>query len=373
MAGPLYFLAGGGTAGHINPALSIGAAIQREDPNAKVYYMVTEDGLEKDMVAESGQASLQISASELPKDFGSLLRFIGKTSCGLWSSIALIRKYKPNAVIGTGGYVGAPMLLAAKWMKVPILIHEQNSIPGRSNRQMASFAKSICLSFEGSESYFSASEQERCVLTGNPIKKLFFERKREECRRELGLSEDTELIVIMGGSLGSRRINQAVGALPHLPEWNDFLREHPKLMICLSGGSVNSRFLEDIPEDESHIQSHNYIDSTLWMPAADLLVGRAGAGFLMETAACGVPSILIPFPQAADGHQKANAEVFVDHGASIMIEDELLDGKRLLEALKELMSRREMLKEMGAAAYKLATPRAAEDIAAECRRIAATR
>lgn len=365
-----YFLGGGGTAGHINPALRIGEALQEADPSASVYFVVSEEGLERQMVADAGQNMLTISAAELPRGLSSVFRFLIKTVKGFFRSCIFIRKYRPKAVIGTGGYVGAPLIAAAAFCGVPILLHEQNTIPGRSNRRTARFAAAVCLSFAGSERWFGKSEQSRCVLTGNPVNRAFFDAQKEECRRRLNIPPEAELVVIMGGSLGAKSINEAVNGLPFLPEWESLTREHPDLLICLSGGRVNSRFLREMPAGEQRILVYPYIDSSLWMPASDLLVGRSGAGFLMEAAASGVPSVLIPFPQAADGHQLENARVFEREGASVLVGDHELSSSRLLEMIRSILADPEKKRRMSAAARELARPDAAKEIAAIAQKLA---
>lgn len=368
--GNCYFLGGGGTAGHINPALRIGEALKEIDPQADIYFIVSEDGLERKMVAEAGEEMLTISASELPHDFTSFFRFVVKTVKGIFRSLSLIRKHQPKVIIGTGGYVGAPLIVAARLCGVPILLHEQNAIPGKSNRRMAKFASAVCLSFAGSEAWFKPAEQKRCVLTGNPVKSSFFKADKGACRRELGVAEDAELVVIMGGSLGAKSINEAVNGLPGHPDWVLLTGEYPNVMLCLSGGSVNSRFLREMPEDENRIKIYPYIDSSLWMPAADLLVGRSGAGFLMEAAATGVPSVLIPFPKSADGHQLKNAQTFEAAGASVIVQDEELNSQILAQTIRSILSDKEKRNRMSLASGNLSKPDAAKDIALIARSVA---
>lgn len=368
-----YFLSGGGTAGHVNPALAIGRALLDAEPDAKLFYFVSHDGMEKEMVSKAGFETIEISADIFPVKKRDWPRFLRRTIGGIFRTLKMIRRYRPRAVIGTGGYVAAPMIFAAKMSKVPIILHEQNAYPGRANRYLSKSAKAVCMSFPGTEVHFAKKVQKRCTVTGNPINRRFFEADKAWCREQLDLSDRTELIVVMGGSLGARSINEAVEKLFDLPAWKAFEDRHPYCLICLSSGKVNTRFLTKKGEQNPRLIVKDYILSPVWMPAADLLVGRAGAGFLAETAASAKASVIIPFPQAIEDHQTLNAQVFEKHGAAVCIKDSEFNAEALLKALTQLLENPELRERMERAAADLAKPNAARDIAAIVRGVSGGR
>ena len=359
-----YVFAGGGTAGHVNPALAIAVAVKAKRPSCEIHFAVTPEGLEKTMLKKEPWPTFQITASALPSGFRTFPRFFLRTLRGIREAAAQLKKIRPLAVVGTGGYVCAPLIVAAKLLNIPILLHEQNAYPGRANRLLSRLADCICLSFKGSEKFFPDGVKGRTRLCGNPVKRAFFETNSAEARAELGLDAETELCVVLGGSLGARRLNEAVEALAENSNWQALCSRHPKLLLCLSGGSVNKCFLHGSVDEQARIRVADYLDTRLWMPAADLLIGRAGAGFLMETAASGKASILIPFPQAANDHQRRNAQVFVESGASLLLEDSEVNAESLSRLIAQLMDDEEKRQKMAAAALELACPQAAEDIAA---------
>ena len=360
----VYILAGGGTAGHINPALAVAEAMKRKSPDAEILFFTTSDGIEDSMVREAGYPALRVFAGSLPTRLYQWPAFIAVTVAGVIRAMIHLKKHRPKAVLGTGGYVITPLAIAAHILRIPLYLHEQNAIPGRANRLFSSLSRGIFLTFSESQDYFPPSKI-AFYLSGNPISLRFRETDQQRSRQKLGLPEDETLVLILGGSLGSKAINQAVQAFPETPGWEKIKKEIPDLHIVLSGGRVNKRFIDREGSQLDSIDIYEYIDTAEWMPAADLLVGRSGAGFLMETAACGKPSLLIPFPAARDDHQRLNAEVFEASGAARILPEEEMNPERLIEEISELISDRGLWEAMGKAASRLARPEAADMIAEE--------
>lgn len=362
-AGSTYIFAGGGTAGHINPALSVAAALRNLDPQAEILFFVSPEGLESELVAQAGFAQTEINCAAIPLQKTSYPKFFLQNYQGYREARKLLKQKPVKAVLGTGGFVSFPLLMAAHKEGIPSFMHEQNAYPGRANRFLSRYCQAICLTFPGSEKFFPENLPGSFVLTGNPIHPDFFLNKQESVRAQLQVSEDCELVVAVGGSLGARSLNLAVEGLVAEEKWQDFLQAHPNFLLVLSTGKVNYRFLQSQESPDPHIRYTSYLDTKVWLPAADLLIGRSSAGFLSESAAAAKASILVPFPQAAEDHQTANAQVFLDRGASVLVKDDQLDSRRLLAVLQELLADKPKLQAMSQAAGSLAKPQAAETLA----------
>lgn len=345
-----FLIAGGGTSGHIYPAIAIADRIKHDCPDSIIEFCGTERGLEYDLVPKAGYQIHPIRASGLPsrlsiKLIKAVLNFIsGRRSC-----ITLIRKFKPDAVIGTGGYVCSPLISAARKMHVPIFLHEQNAFPGRSNRMMSKWAHTVCTGFPGMEEYFPKAA--RVVCTGNPVRDVFSKTNRKEARDLLHIADDEFLILAMGGSLGSKTINDAVLGLPQ------YLKNY-KIRIVLSAGKQQ---YSGIPEAArvtgGNLEIKEYISDThIYMYAADLIVCRAGAITCAEIAAVGVPSVMIPYPFAAGDHQTYNARIFEEKGAGILVKDQVLSTEKLAESIVPIITDNELRSRMRSKAIELHHP-----------------
>ena len=358
----VYFIAGGGTAGHVNPALAIAEAIKEREADSRSVFFVTKNGVENEMTKKAGFEQIIMEADRLPKGIGQALKFGHSSLSGYKTCIRAIEKYKPDAVIGTGGFVCGPLLLAASKRKVPYLIHEQNAFPGRANRFFSKKASAVCISFESSREYFE--QNNHVFYTGNPIKKIFFEMTSEKAREALNIPSEKFLVLIMGGSLGAMPINKAIIEIFKDNLWQKMKIKYPELMLAISTGPRNYQDIKnDLSEyDLTDVHIEKYLDSTLWLPASDLYVGRAGASSAFESAATGTATIFLPYPYAADNHQYYNAKAFSTNNAAILMEDRDFNGKILLDQIRFLIENRSILFDMQKKAKANAMPNSASQI-----------
>ena len=352
------FLAGGGTSGHIHPAVAIADELKKQDPSCEVLFCGTEKGLESQIIPKMGYPFEVIRAAQLPmkiskKTFKAVKEFLaGRKMCR-----KLIREGKPDVVVGTGGFVCSPLIAAAHKEKVPIVLHEQNAFPGRSNRMMSRYAKTVCTSFPNLDHYFN--KKAKIVFTGNPIRGVFSTVERDACREKLGLAEKDTLILAMGGSLGARTVNSAIVELAKVIT-------DPNVRIILSVGKQRYKeVMEEAKDWPKSIEVFEYIsDPEVYLAACDLFIGRAGAITCAEVQAVGAPSVLIPYPYAAQDHQTYNAKSFEDAKAGILLPDDQAVEK-LPGIVKDLLSDKERLASMRKNARDLAIYDAASRICDE--------
>ncbi len=357
------FLAGGGTSGHIHPAVAIADELKKQDPSCQVLFCGTEKGLESQIIPKMGYPFEVIRAAQLPmkiskKTFKAVKEFLaGRKMCR-----KLLREQKPDVVVGTGGFVCSPLIAAAHKEKIPILLHEQNAFPGRSNRMMSKYAGTVCTSFPKLDHYFN--KKAKIVYTGNPIRGVFSTVERDACRTKLGLTINDTLILAMGGSLGARTVNSAIVELAK--EIKD-----PNVKIILSVGK--QRYKEVMLEAKNwpkSIEVFEYIqDPETYLAACDLFIGRAGAITCAEVQAVGAPSVLIPYPYAAQDHQTYNAKTFEDAKAGILLPDDQAVEK-LPGIVTDLLSNKEKLSTMRKNTRELAIYDAASRICDEVKALA---
>lgn len=347
-------LSGGGTGGHIYPALALLNELKAMNPSLEVLYIGSERGLEKDLVPQKG-----IPFKSVPiQGFSRSLSLENIKTIGLMlKSTSLARKYlkefKPDVVVGTGGYVCGPVLLAASLEKIPTLIHEQNTVAGVTNKFLARFVDRIAITFPGTETQFP-KQQDKVVLTGNPRGQEVVQVKKKEnfLSKNYGLVDDKPTYLIFGGSQGAPSINKAfIEALPKLSQL--------PYQAVIATGVKNYQEIKDKIEEKginipSHIKLVPYIDNMLeLLQEVDLIVSRSGATTLTEITALGVASILIPSPYVTANHQEKNAQTLVDNGAAIMIKEEELNGESLVSYIEQLFSNPTELDKMKEEAKKI--------------------
>jgi UDP-N-acetylglucosamine--N-acetylmuramyl-(pentapeptide) pyrophosphoryl-undecaprenol N-acetylglucosamine transferase len=354
-------IAGGGTGGHIIPAIAIARQLQAEGP-AEVMFLGTPRGLESRLVPQAGFPLTLIQVGQL-NNVSLLTR--ARTLVDLPLSIlrcaALLRRFRPNAVVGVGGYASGPAMLAAQLLQIPTLAFEPNAVPGMANRLVGKRVAAAAVNFAPAAAYFRKAQ-----VTGIPVRREFFglpPRTAQDTARHPHL-------LLFGGSQGARVLNQI---MPQIIA--PLLAAAPGLTVLHQAGARHVETTQAAyaatGADPSRWQVHAFLDD---MPArfaaADLILARSGASTVAELAAAGKPALLVPFPQAADDHQRKNAEVLAEAGAAVMILEAELTPDRLLRELTHLFGAPQQLSAMSHATRTLAHPDAAEVIAGMVRHIA---
>ncbi len=353
---PSLLVAGGGTGGHIQPAVAIADAFAALHPEVDIRFCGTAHGMESKLIPAAGYPYHPIRARGFPRRPSvELFRASADYLAGRRQCEALIREYRPFAVVGTGGYVCGPLVAAARRAGIPVLLHEQNALPGRANRFLSRGAHSVCISYEGTGTFFPRAKS--VLLTGNPVREIFFHTDRDEARNRLGLKDDEQLVLALGGSQGAASINAAILAwsAAGLP---------PGVRVVLLAGSRNVEQVRSQGAGMPGLEIWDYLnDIHVYMAAADLIVCRSGALSCAEIAALGRASVLVPYPFAAGDHQTFNALVFERQGAAIHIADRDFQSVAAREQMESLLSDPARLLQMGRAARELAKPDAAGMIA----------
>ena len=351
-------IAGGGTGGHVYPGIAVAEELRRLHPDAQVLFVGGHKGLESMAVPEAGFPIRRIATAGFARGrawtwpWAALVNLVG-----FLQAFFLVLVERPGAVLGTGGYVSGPVALAAKLLGRPLLLQEQNSVPGVTNRLLGRFADEIHLSFLEARSHFK--RRDHLKVTGNPVRMHIFEHDREAAIREFALQPGKPTVFVFGGSGGARRINDAaVDALRRLKGRLD-------LQVILQTGREDFERVRRIVADEKLPATVMSFLTRIHQAygVADLIVCRAGAMTLAEIAVCGRPSILVPYPFAAHNHQELNASNLVDRGAAVMIRDEELTGERLAKEIAHLLADRTALSRMSANARLFARPDAATRLA----------
>lgn len=343
--------AGGGTAGHINPALAIAGYIREKHPDAHISYIGTPDKLEAKLVPEKGYNFRTVSVAGFqrkitPTNIVKNVSAAGKVFTSSIKSRKILKELQPDIVIGTGGYVSGPVLREAAKLGIKTAIHEQNAYPGITTKMLSSKVDAVMLAMPEAEKFLKLKQKP--YITGNPVRQELLKITREEARAKLGLEDDVPMILSFGGSLGAMRINHAV---VELIKWhnntNKFYHIHG------TGKSGYSEFMDAIKDVNlsDKIDIREYIsDMNVCMAAADLIICRAGAITLSELLACGKPSILIPSPYVAENHQFHNAMTLKKIGAAEIVEEKELTGERLIGVVSSLIEDKSKLKKMATAA-----------------------
>ncbi len=333
-------LTGGGTAGHINPALAIAETILRNAPGSTVEFVGVAGGKEDELVPRAGYELHHVKSSALQGKKG-LGRFaslaLAATSPYLPSTVSIIKKFKPDIVIGTGGYACWPIMAAAARMGIPTALHESNAHPGLAVRRLQSKVDRIWINFPETAAAFGNSPKVICV--GNPILQDFSTVDRGEARAKLGIAPDQKLILSFGGSNGAEKVNQAVIDIMKTTVANDKQIIHLHASGKINYEDTNKLFLEAGLDGAENCILRPYIyDMPLQMAAADLVIARAGAMTLSELALMKKACVLIPSPNVAENHQFKNAKALADAGAAILVEEKDLPSGDLTAAVRELLA-----------------------------------
>ena len=330
-----YMITGGGTSGHINPALAI-AELLKEDAETngdvcKIIFTGKKTGLEGELVPKAGYDFRDVETLPMPyKPTPQVLKAMSANRRGKKQCLALIEEFKPDCVISTGGYVSAPLIMAAKKAKVPVMIHEANAFPGRANKLFAKGSALVMTGFPGQEKIFSKAK--KVVYTGNPVRNNMFGRTKEESRKELGISPDRKLVFVMGGSLGSATLTNFVFENAKKPDFKD-------IHFVISVGKHNSVEITEEVRNLPNLEIKDYINRPdLYMSAADCSILRAGAVTCAEITATGACAIMVPYPFAAHDHQTYNANSLAQKGAGIVVSDDDVKAGKLEGVLVDLLN-----------------------------------
>ena len=360
----------GGTAGHINPGLSIAAALGSRCPDIQIRFAGNPDGMEARLVPGAGFEFVPFRAMGIQRRLTPYNIYRNaKSVCLLLTAQArakkVIRAFEPDLVVGTGGYVSGPILMTAAKMGIPTATHEQNAFPGVTTKLLAKQVDKVLLAVEKAKEYLPKEAAGKCIVTGNPVCPEILTERREEARRKCGVPEGKLCILSFGGSLGAQRVNEAVADVMawHIKEG----KLHHIHATGQYGVELLPRLLQDrkVPySDNPCLDIREYIDDMpACLAAADLVICRAGASTLSELAAAGRASILIPSPNVAENHQYHNAMVLQNAGAAVVLQEKELTGEALVKLVKELTQDPARLRRLGENAKKIAAPRAVEEIA----------
>lgn len=357
--GKRIIISGGGTGGHVFPAIAIANALKKLDPSTEILFVGALGRMEMEKVPAAGYKIIGLDIQGIQR--GSLLKNLllpFKLIASVLKSMKIIKEFKPDAAVGVGGYASGPLLYAASVKKVPYLIQEQNSFAGITNKRLGKNAKKICVAFDGMDQFFPA---DRLVKTGNPVRRESVDvaGKREQGLQEFKLSPDKKTILVIGGSLGARTLNNSV-----LADLDKIIAADVQL-IWQTGKYYYDDMMKQLGNPHPNIRVMAFLNRMdLAYAAADVIISRAGAGTIAELCVVGKPVILVPSPNVAEDHQTKNAQNLLQHNACEFIADK--DAKeQLVNAALTLLNNDMQIKNLGDNIGKLALPDADEVIARE--------
>ncbi len=338
---------GGGTAGHINPAIAIAKYIQKNQPDWDIIFVGTEQGMEKKLVPKEGFTIEYITVKGFKRKLSlDTLIAVKELFKGMWQAKKLLKDIKPDIVIGTGGYVSGPIVFHAAMMKIPTIIHEQNVFPGITIKILSRFVDVVAISFEESKKYLKVIK--RLVHTGNPIKQELIDADIKSARKRLGL-EHQPFILGFGGSLGAEKINQA------FIEYIQYVYKDKNIQLMI--GTGDRQYEQVVEQLKQQGVNLNHCENIRVVPyiynmhdvlaAADLVICRAGAITISEITAMGKPAVLIPSPNVTNNHQEYNARALEKEGAAVVLTEENLNGKMLNDQIGVLLDDEILLQRMG--------------------------
>lgn len=351
-------LAGGGTAGHVNPALAIAEIIKDKHPDTQFCFAGTPDGLEASIIPKEGYEfkSVKIKGFQRKISLENIKRNLKAVSYLAMSghrSKQIIKEFDPDIVIGTGGYVSGPIVRMAAKMGIKTAIHEANAFPGVTTKILSKYVDKIMLTVKETEKYLDS--RVKCAVTGLPVRKGFGGISKQQAREKLGLPKDEICILSTGGSLGAKVINEAVAKLFKWYQENNIKINHIHSYGKYQGYKDYPETLksEGIDLNDKRIRLSEYVDMPVCMAAADLVISRCGANSLTELEAIGRGSILIPSPNVAENHQYYNGMVLDKAGAGICIEQKDFSAEWLIEKINDFYTNKEKLEILSENAKKL--------------------
>ena len=349
----------GGTGGHINPALAVAGYLKKQQPNAQILFAGSPLGMEAGLVPKAGFDFAPIKVKGFQRQLSwrnlknNMMAVVYLTTSG-YRSRQILREFRPDVVMGTGGYVSGPLVRQAAKMGIPTLTHEQNAFPGVTTKLLSKYVDRVMLAVPEAKKYLNPNAH--FVVTGNPVREAFFTADRDAVRKKMGLEEKI-CVLSFGGSLGARRVNEAMAELIAHNQNN------PNIFHIHATGAYGTELFPQLLKEKGitnsktnpNLDIREYIyDMPECFAAADLVIGRSGASTLSELEAAGKASILIPSPNVAENHQYHNAMTLVRKDAAVVIEEKDLTGKRLCDAFDRLFADPERLRRLGENAASLA-------------------
>ena len=352
-----FILSGGGTGGHIYPAVAIANELKNRFPDAEILFVGAKDKMEMQKVPQAGYKieGLWIAGLQRKLTMQNAM-FPLKLVSSLWKSRQIVKDFKPDVVIGTGGFASGPLLQIANSLNIPTVIQEQNSYPGITNKLLSKKAKAICVAYDNLERFFP---KEKIIFTGNPVRQdlLDIENKKHEGVTYFKLNINKKILLILGGSLGARRVNQLI------EKELDFLLS-TGVQIYWQCGKL---YFEEYKKynDRENVQVVSFIDRMdLIYAATDFVISRAGASSVSELCLVGKPTIFIPSPNVAEDHQTKNAKAIVDKNGAILLKESELN-EMFESTFSDLISNEKLQKELSQNIKRLAKPSATKDIVEE--------
>ncbi|MBU5254643.1 undecaprenyldiphospho-muramoylpentapeptide beta-N-acetylglucosaminyltransferase [Tissierella praeacuta] len=356
-----YLITGGGTGGHIYPALAIANEIKNKDKHAKILYVGTEKGLESELVPKEGFQFRTIRVKGMPRKINKE-SFIALKELfhGINDAKKIINEFKPDVVIGTGGYVCGPVVYIAKKKKIPAMIHEQNAFPGITNKILSRYVDKVAVTFDEAKKYFKYPD--RVINTGNPIRKEILNINKEEAYKALNIDKSIPFILSFGGSGGQKTLNDGMYSLI-----KEAVDKKDIQIIHVTGKRFYDEFIDRLKRDNIKLNNNIKIFPYFYqipeaINIASLVVTSSGAITLAEISAVGVPSILIPKSYTAENHQEFNARAFENKGASILVLEKDIRGNILNDIIYDLIKDKNRLEEMAKNSKKLGKIDASEKI-----------
>ncbi len=348
-------MCGGGTSGHVNPALNIAKTIKNRLPDTEIMFIGTKRGIESSLVPKAGYKIDFVEVS------GFSRKLTIKNIKAAWHALTsvseakrIIKRFKPDLVIGTGGYVSWPTVKAASKLGIPTLIHEQNAFPGVTTKMLSKVADKVCISFTGSEKFFDESCKDKLVLTGNPV--IIDGLSRSEARKTLGMTEEEPYILSYGGSMGAEKVNDLVFSLIEQYSIPKGIK-HTHAIGRVGYEKFSAIAKEKGFDKHENLDINEYIyDMAVRQAAADIIICRAGAMTMSELAIRGSAAIFIPSPNVTEDHQYKNARLLADAGAAIVYRESEIDGKMLAKEVDELLQNANKRKRMADSIKNFAMP-----------------
>lgn len=350
-------IAGGGTGGHVNPAIAMANNLRARYPDAEFLFVGSKRGLENDLVPKEGYKISRIPVRGFSRKGGlSKIWPYMVLVAGMAKSFFIFLRFRPDMAFGTGGYASGPILFWTSMFNVPTLIHEANVLPGITNKVLSQKADITAICFPESRKYLGKAK--RIELTGNPIRKKILRADRASSRAELGLGINEKLVVIMGGSQGAKPINDAVVEM-----LDDIYNDGDFKLIFAPGKRHYVAVSSVVKKDYKSVEVPSYIyDADIVYSAADLIINRAGASTISEITALGIPSILIPSPYVAENHQEKNARALESKGGCVVIRDDELSGRVLYDSIMSIISDDERIASMREASASVGIRDASEKL-----------